>query len=242
MNREQIEELAALDALGALDGDDLAAWAEVQAADAEAARLRDELADTAAHLSLLASAAPVPEALRDRVMNAVFGDDATQTPAHTETAQAFGWSAWAAAAVIVLLALAGTSGITSGQEKVLVLDSRENPAVQFEPLGGYGDFQQARMAVLWDSGQRGWHVQATDLPALPESHQYRLWAVDADGVLHDCGDAPASGGGNGHRFVRPLTPINSMQGFIVTIEPAGIQPNSPSSPAVLTSPSLRRTS
>lgn len=242
MNREQIEELAALDALGALDGDDLAAWADVQSADAEAARLRDELADTAAHLSLLASAVPVPEALRARVMNAVFGDDAAQTPTHIETPRPFGRAAWAAAAVIVLLTLAGTSGITSGQENVLVVDSRENPAVLFEPLGGYGDFQQARMAVLWDSGQRGWHVQATDLPALPDSHHYRFWAVDADGVLHDCGDAPASGGGSGHRFVRPLTPINSMQGFIVTIEPVGTQPNRPSSPAVLTSPSLRRTS
>lgn len=242
MNREQIEELAVLDALGALDGDDLATWAEVQASNADAVRLRDKFADTAAHLSLLASAVPVPDALRARVMNAVFGDDTAQTPAHTETARPFGRAAWAAAAVIVLLALAGTSGITSGQENVVVVDSRENPVVLFEPLGGYDDFQQARMAVLWDSGQRGWHVQASDLPALPDSHHYRLWAVDADGVLHDCGDAPARGGGSGHRFVRPLTPINSMQGFVVTIEPADTLPTNPSSPAVLTSLSLRRAS
>lgn len=242
MNREQIEELAALDALNALDGDDLAVWADLQAADVNATRLREELADTAAHLSLLTSAMPVPEALRARVMNAVFGDDAIKTPVHTETARPYGWAAWVAAVVIVLLALAGTSGITSGQENVLVLDSRDNPAVLFEPLGGYGDFSEARIAVLWDSGQRGWHVQANNLPALPDSHHYRFWVVDADGVLHDCGDAPASGGGSGHRFVRPQTPINSMQGFVVTIEPTGTQPTSPSSPAVLTSPSLRRTS
>jgi anti-sigma-K factor RskA len=111
-----------------------------------------------------------------------------------------------------------------------------------EKLDGYGDFQTANMSVLWDSGQRGWHVQAASLPTLPASHQYRLWAVDEQGTLHDCGQAPACNGGNGHRFVKPLTPIETMQGFVVTIEPADPQPTQPSSPAVLISPNLRRTS
>lgn len=242
MNREQIEELAALDAMAALDGEDLAAWSKVAASDPSAARLREELADAAAHLSLLAASVPVPDELRRRVMGAVFGDGATEETSMSKPSSSFGWSAWAAAAIVVLLALAGTSGITAGKEKVIVRDARANPEILSEKLDGYGDFQAANMAVLWDSGQRGWHVQAVQLPFLPASHEYRLWAVDAEGKLHDCGQAPAGNGGNGYRFVRPLTPIDSMQGFAVTIEPADRQAPQPSSPAVLISPSLRRTS
>jgi hypothetical protein len=242
MNREQIEELAALDAMNALDGEDLAAWSGLQATDPAAARLRDELADAAAHLSLMAASVPVPDELRRRIMGAVFADGATEETFTSEAARFFGWSAWVAAAIVVFLALAGTSGITAGKEKVIVRDARANPAILSEKLGGYGDFQAANVTVLWDSGQRGWHVQAVQMPRLPGSHQYRLWAVDAEGTLHDCGQAPAGNGGNGCRFVRPLTPIDSMQGFAVTIEPADMQSPRPTSPAVLISPSLRRAS
>ncbi|MFM8458267.1 MAG: hypothetical protein ACKOB0_04880, partial [Chthoniobacterales bacterium] len=75
MNREHLEELAALDALGALDGDDVSAWQKASSEDAGASRLRDELTDVAARLSLLASEVPAPSSLRARVMDAVFGSD-----------------------------------------------------------------------------------------------------------------------------------------------------------------------
>ena len=60
MTRDQIEELAALDALSALEGEDLATWERVRGENPSALRLRDELADAAAQLSLLAPAANLP--------------------------------------------------------------------------------------------------------------------------------------------------------------------------------------
>lgn len=244
MNREQIEELASLHALGALDGEDLAAWEKLRSSDAEASRLGDELTDIAARLSLLASEVPAPAALRGRVMDSVFGkapEKAANTSQATE-ASLFGLRAWAAAAAIILLALAGTSGVTRQKETVIVRDARPEGRGLFIPLTGFGDFGGVHAAVLWDSGQRGWYVQADGLPNLPSTHTYRVWAVCADGNLHDCGELPLRAGGTARRFVQPSDNINSMQGFVVSIERAGQAGPIPTSPAVLISPGLLRRS
>lgn len=238
MNREQIEELACLDALDALDGEDVAAWREVRGKDPGASRLRDEIADVAARLSLLASSAEAPAELRRRVMDRVFGAENGDRTA-SETANSRGFAAWAAAAAIALLALAGISATTRQKENVLVRDLRSNPHDLCLPLGGYGDYAGARASVLWDSGQRGWYVQAGGLPAIPATHCYRIWAVDAEGAVHDCGELPVRGAGLARRFVRPADAIQSMQGFAITIEPAAGSPNAPTSPAVLISAGLR---
>lgn len=237
MNREQIEELAALDALGALDGDDVAAWEGIRAGDAEASRLRDELGDVAARLSLLASQIEAPAALRQRVMGRVFG--ATNGNTEVEASRPFGLTAWAAAAAIVLLALIGASATTHQKENVVVRDMRAEPQDLTVPLEGYGDYSGVKANVLWDSGQRGWYVQAAGLPELPSSHSYRVWAVCADGKLHDCGELPMRQGGLARRFVQPGDAINSMQGFAVSIEPADSLPSAPTSPAVLISAGLK---
>jgi len=237
MNREHIEELAALDALGALDGDDVAAWDRVRSEDAAASRLRDELGDVAARLSLLASRVEAPAALRQRVMDRVFG--ATGDSTETEVSHHFGLTTWAAAAAIVVLALVGASATTRQKENVVVRDMRAEPQDLTVPLEGYGDYAGVKANVLWDSGQRGWYVQAAGLPELPSTHSYRVWAVCADGKLHDCGELPLRHGGLARRFVQPGDAINSMQGFAVSIEPADSLPSAPTSPAVLISAGLK---
>lgn len=237
MTRDQTEELACLDALGALDGDDVAAWERLRAEDQDASRLVDELTDVAARLSLLASQVEAPAALRQRVMDRIFGDDATKNS--TEASRPFGFGAWAAAAAIVLLALVGASATTRQKESVVVRDLRADPQDLNVSLEGYGEYADVRASVLWDSGQRGWYVQAEGLPELPATHSYRVWAVDAQGKVHDCGELPLRHGGFARRFVQPGDSIDSMQGFAVSVEPAGSSPSSPTSPAVLISAGLK---
>jgi len=234
MKRDQIEELAALDALGALDGEDMAVWEALQNADPAAAALREELSGAAAQLSLLASPVAAPAALRQRVMDRVFAE-ADPVREADPAPRTFGWGAWAAAAAIFVLALAGTSFTTQQKASVVVRDVRPNPVAQHIPLTGYGDYAEVKATVLWDSGQRGWYVQAEGLPALPASHRYRVWAIDAGGEVHDCGELPLRHGGLARRFVQPGDAIDSMQGFAVTIEPADSAPAAPTSPAVLIS-------
>lgn len=238
MTRDQIEELASLQALGALDGDDVAAWDRVRAENSEASRLGDELTDIAARLSLLASEATAPSALRQQVMDRVFGSESLRHPVDVN-AQHFAFGAWAAAAAVILLVVVGASSTTRQKESVVVRDMRAQPQSLHIPLSGYGEYAGVKASVLWDSGQRGWYVQADGLPSLPESHRYRVWAVDAAGALHDCGELPLHADGCARRFVQPGDAIQSMQGFAVSIEPSGSAPSSPSTPAVLISESLQ---
>jgi hypothetical protein len=73
MNQDQIEELAALDALGALDGGDLALWEKESKDNPVVLLLRDELFAAVAQLALLAPAATAPSILRQRIMEKTFG-------------------------------------------------------------------------------------------------------------------------------------------------------------------------
>jgi len=242
MNREHLEELAALDALGALDGDDVAAWEKLGAENSEAARLRDEFTDIAARLSLIASDVPAPAALRARVMDAVFGSEskrASETESNAADDSRSGWAAWAAAAAIVLLSLAGAAGTTARKESVVVRDVRPDAGAPFVALSGYGDFRAAKASVVWDSGQRGWWMQAEGLPALPATHRYRVWAIgEQDNEVLDCGELP-SANGCARVFLTPDPRVSSMRGFAVSVEPAGSQPSAPGTPMVLITPALR---
>lgn len=236
MNRDRMEELAALDALGALDGDDIAAWRALGDQDEAALRLRDDLAGAAATLCLLSPPAMAPDDLRQRVMEKLFvAGDAVIKEAPRLSVRA----AWAAAAAVALLALAGATAATRQSESVLVRDTRTNPQNLHVPLEGYGEYAGVKAGVLWDSGQRGWYVQAAGLPVLPQTHRYRVWAVDAGGAVHDCGELPLKPGGLGRRFVRPGDAIDSMRGFAVSVESAGSHPAAPTTPAILISAGLK---
>jgi len=171
-------------------------------------------------------------------MDRVFGGEAADKTV-TEAVRPFGFAAWAAAAAVVLLVLVGASATTRQKESVVVRDTRPDPQNLQIVLEGYGDYAGAKAHVLWDSGQRGWYVQAGGLPGLPATHSYRVWAVDTEGVVHDCGELALREGGLAKSFVRPEDTIRSMQGFAVTIEPAGSNPPAPTSPAVLISAGLK---
>lgn len=239
MNREHIEELAALDALGALDGDDVSAWRKTSAEDSTAEKLRDEFADIAARLSLIASEVPAPAELRSRVMGAVFGSETKRANETDHDENTSGWSAWAAAAAVAFLAIVGATVTTMGKESIVVRDTRKDAGSPFVALDGYGEFAKAKASILWDSGQRGWWIQADGLPSLPATHCYRVWAIgENDGQVYDCGELPAS-----KRcvrvFLQPDPAVTSMRGFAVSIEPAGRKPKSPGTPMVLITPALR---
>ncbi len=234
MNQDQIEELAALDALGALDGGDLALWEKESKDNPVVLLLRDEFSAAVAQLALLAPAATAPSILRQRIMEKTFGGS-TARSSEKQAGRHFGYAAWAAAAAVIFLVLVGALATTEQKASIVVRDARVNPQNLQITLQGYGDYAGAKAHVLWDSGQRGWYVQAGGLPSLPATHAYRVWAVDAEGAVHDCGALALREGGLARTFVQPGETMSSMQGFAVTIEPVGSTSPVPTSPAVLTS-------
>ena len=147
MTRDQMEELAALDALTALDGEDLAAWERARGENPSALRLRDEFSDAAVQLCLLAPATTAPLALRQRIMDRAFGGQSAGASV-TEAGRPFGYAAWAAAAVVVLLVLVGASATTRQKESVVVRDARPDPQNLQIALEGYGDYAGARLTCF----------------------------------------------------------------------------------------------
>lgn len=151
----------------------------------------------------------------------------------TGAKNASGPFAWAPGAIILFLALAGAVAITNHHET-----GTGRAANTSIPLTGYGDFAAARGTVLWNSGQQGWHVQLAGLPPIPSFYRYRIWAVSADGNLHDCGELLTQADDTARHLILSGNMLPSLQGFAVTIEPSGTRPTAPSTPAVLISPGI----
>ncbi len=231
--QEEKESLAALAGLGALDGADAEAWQRLCAQDPETARLGERMEQTVALLGLLTPAVAPPAELRDRIMASISVVPAPDFSSASATPQASGGWSWAAAASIALLAAwAGVAGWNQ-KETVLVQDARPDAGTPFVLLSGSSP---ASATVLWDSGQRGWYLQAANLPAPPAGAHYEVWVVgDPAAPAQACGPLPLNHQGHGRTFLRPPSSVDQMTGFIVTLETGDGSPQQPSREIVLRS-------
>ena len=255
--REQLEELAALQALGALEAGspELAAWLEGAGPEEEA--LLAELRTAAAALAVEAPpVAPRPQ-VRERLLASL---GPARMPARRPGGSAAAWLALAAA--VILLVVAGLDdwklrsqrddlfGRTADLSQRLTAAQKELSAAQVEKarqelysrvlesddvkvlfLGGKDPQPSARAKVFWlEKAKRG-VVVAGNLAALPPDKQYELWVFDkGKPVPAGVFDADASG-----RVLFEsvdLSAISAAQNFAVTIEPRGGVP-APTGPIVL---------
>ena len=256
-NREQIEELAALQALGLLEAGspDLAAWLE--SAGPEKQDLAAELKIAAAALSVLAPPVAPPPQVRERLLASL---GPAREPARRPGRSAAAWLA--AAAAVILLAVAGLDdwklrrqrdelfGRTADLSQRLSDTQNQLSAAQVEKarqelyrrvlesddvkvlfLGGKDPQPSARAKVFWLEKARRGVIVAGNLAALPPDKQYELWVFDkGKPVPAGVFDADASG-----RVLfesADLSAISAAQNFAVTIEPKGGVP-APTGPIVL---------
>lgn len=254
-DRERLEELAALQALGPLKAGDpeFAAWLE---AGPEAQALAAEL--TLAASALVFTAKPVvprPE-LRERLL-ASLGPSRQPGPSRSPVAA---WLALAAAALV--LAAVGLDdwnlrrqrdelfGRTADLSQRLSAKEAQLSAAQAEKarqdlyrrvlesedvkvlfLGGKDPQPSARAKVFWSEKAKRGVVVAGNLARLPPDKQYELWVFDkGKPVPAGVFDADAAGRA---LFESPdLSAITAAQNFAVTIEPKGGVP-APTGPIVL---------
>ena len=80
MNPEEREELASLYVLGLLEGDELAAFERILAADPELVALVGELENASTILAMSVPQQRTPEALRDSVLSRIKQEDQTSVP------------------------------------------------------------------------------------------------------------------------------------------------------------------
>ena len=255
-DRERLEELAALQALGLLEAGtpELQAWLDEAGPEEEA--LLAELRQAASALAVSARpVAPPPEA---RAAAGFLGP--SRAPAPPQPRRAAVWLA--AAAAIALLAVAGLDAwnwrrqrgeltsrtaelsrqLATAEEKLstsqvekarqeLYKRVLESDDVKVLFLGGQGPQPSARGRVFWSQRAGRGVVVAGNLAALPPDKQYELWVFEkGKPVPAGVFDADASG-----RVLfesADLSAVSAAQTFAVTIEPRGGVP-APTGPIVL---------
>lgn len=255
-DRERLEELAALQALGLLEAgsDELADFLEQAGEKGEA--LAREMALAASALAVSAKpVAPRPEVRAKLLASLRPGRVPARRPNPVGA-----WPALAAAALLLVLVglddwklrrtrdeLSGRAADLSRQlsnaevriRAVEVLQARqdlyrrvlESEDVRVLFLGGKDPQPSARARVFWSERAKRGVVAAGNLQMLPPDKQYELWVFDRGkpmpaGVF-DCDPSGRV------LFESPdLSVVTSAQNFAVTIEPRGGMPQ-PTGPIVL---------
>ena len=256
IDRERLEELAALQALGLLKpGDpDLAAWLAEAGPEGEALAAQMKVASSA-----LAAAAPAvrprPEA-RQALLASLGPSRAAAKPARSVGA----WLALAAAALaLVFVGLDDaklrrerdslfdrtaslSQSLQNAQDKLKAAQVEqarqelyrrvlESEDVRVLSLGGKDPQPKARARVFWSETAKRGVLCAGQLAALPKDKQYELWVFDK-GKPVAAGVFDADDAGRVLFESTDLSAISAAQNFAVTVEPRGGMP-APTGPIVL---------
>jgi anti-sigma-K factor RskA len=198
---QDLEGLAPLYALGALDGDDLARFSEeLQGSESLRALVREYRDATAALPLSLEPLAPSP-AGKGRLL------DSVATPAQ-RSAPVFTRVFWAAAALLLAVALLRS---LSAPPELPGMDLRgDRPA------------PSARGRIVWRA--RSVELTLTGLPALPPGQVYQLWHVGPAPRPVPVALFSVDADGRAQAWATLKYAVEKGDGFAVTREPAGGSP------------------
>jgi anti-sigma-K factor RskA len=257
VDRERLEELAALQALGLFEAGDpeLSAWLGEAGPEAEA--LAAELKAASALAFAGKPVAPRP-AVKAKLLASL--GPAREPAARRPSRPIAAWLALAAAALVLVAVafddwmlrrqrdelfgrtaelsqrLSSTQAQLSAAQaerarRELTLRVLESEDVKVLFLGGKDPQPSARAKVFWSEKAKRGVVVAGHLAPLPPDKQYELWVFDkGKPVPAGVFDADASGRA---LFESPeLSAISAAQNFAVTVEPKGGVP-APTGPIVL---------
>jgi len=248
MSHEPFETLAAIYAVGALDGDELTQFeAHLPTCPACEAAVRDA-EETLARAVLTAPPQAPPAAAREALMRRV---------TERRDVRSRAWLRWAAATLVAAGAAAVFAGtwvavryearlgqmareMAAAKEALreeLSLDRRavellRDPTTRVVDLRGRDGAAAASGRMIWNAAGGG-HLLATGLPPAPPGKTYALWAI-ARGTPRPVGLFAVDANGRGGHRVAADTARDAVQGFVVTLEPEGGAP-APTGPIVLTS-------
>lgn len=257
LTRDELSELAAGYALGALEGHERARFeALVRGRDPEALRALRRCEE-----SLTRLAADHPEAPPASVKAALLARIAV-APGPAEPARGRGMpmaarprrSVWtvvlAGALAAGIAAVAVGLAVSTRYERRLEVLGRQaaelraqvqreqsllamlrDPATQMVSLSGQAPSPEARARMLWHEKAGGLLV-AAGLPPVPAGKAYQLWAIAGTRPPVSAGVFTVDAQGTASLRVAPLSGVGRVDAFAVTLEPAGGLP-APSGPMVL---------
>lgn len=247
MNHDEVAELAAAYALGALDGEERARFEALLAAgDADARAALRDFESTVATLAAETAESP-PPALKSLLMARIDSEERSRgnvtrvlsmprsAPPHRSLWTVVAVSAIAAsvAAIAVGLAVSTVYDRRIGQlaqeqaqlkEELARQESLvtifQDPATQVAALSGLAPAPQAKARILWHATAGGLLV-AQGLPPAPAGKAYELWAITGTGAPVPAGVFAVDARGVGSLRVAPLRSGAPPDTFAVTLEPAG---------------------
>ncbi len=215
---EQLEEQASLYALGLLDANEAAAFAQRIEADPELRALVDQFDEAAAAVSHAAPPRPLPPELRERVLAEIRSEKTVAFPRRSN------WLPWALAACLALTSaylVAERSGL---RKRLTRLEQRDVFAqIQIASLSSkLENAPDANAVVVWDEKKQRGILKVTQLPRNDEDRDYQLWVVDPrykdpvdGGVFHVSND------GSLRVPFKPSSPVREAKAFAISLERKG---------------------
>jgi anti-sigma-K factor RskA len=247
MSREDIAELAAVYALGSLDGADRERFeALLRSGDREAMAALRECEETLAAVAQELRA-PAPAHVKAALLNRVPAAPPTgqvvdigrtlrapERPARSRWAWVLGGAMAAGlAAVVAGLAVSATYqqrlGALTHEARTLreelksqqaVVSLLRDPATQVVTLAGQTPSPEARARIVWNASAGGFLV-AEGLPAAPPGKAYQLWAIAGNSPPVSAGVFTVPPSGSGTVRVPTLPGVSRVDVFAVTLEPEG---------------------
>ena len=243
---EEYLELAAIYALGALEGEDRLKFETHLASGCEICR--DAIFDSEKVLADLALAAPQaspPDSVRERLFERVRRDSEVRNDLSSSPSRL--WMALAAAATLAAVGLgqyAQTLQRRAETERVArealerdlgslteTLETFTAPATRAVSLSGQGDAQGAAAKAFLDPENRRLFLYVYNLPPPPPGRTYQLWLI-VGGAPISMGTFGVEPDGRGRLDTASIPQFEGEVTVAVTVEPSGGVPQ-PTGPMVL---------
>ncbi|PYQ48290.1 MAG: hypothetical protein DMF59_16455 [Acidobacteria bacterium] len=219
MTHEEIQQLAALDAIGAATADEVAELRRHLATCDDCRRAADELNESAALLALGVDPVTPPPRVKENLLRDV---------GRASARPALQWWLAAAAALFLVLFLWTASQLSDARRQVAQLKSDRDKlsailnTSHVIQLAGQEIAPRASANVFLDPSQRRAFVFFHGLPLNAQDKSYQLWIIRADQVApQSAGVFNVDANGNASLEVRNLPVDTMIKALAVTLEPRG---------------------
>jgi anti-sigma-K factor RskA len=189
---DDLQDQAALYALGALDAGETSAFEAAMIGNAELRALVREMREASAALAHGVASQPPPAELRHRVLREI-ALEKQALPAGRSPTRPFNWLPWAIAALF--LAFCGILALDRARlQRELATARAADPLSQATMVtltSPTGDHPEARVTVAWQPDRQSGVIMINNMPPADHGRDYQLWAVDANhpdpidaGIIH----------------------------------------------------------
>jgi len=220
---EDLQDQAALYALGALNAEETAAFETTLSGNIELRAMAGEMREAASDLARNVPPQQPPAELRQRVLREIALEKQADSPTRQET-PSFNWLPWAIAALF--LGFCGLLALDRARLQRELADARAaDPLAQamlVSLISPTGDHPDAKANVAWQPDRQSGVITINNMPPAGEGRDYQLWAVDANhpdpinaGIIH-----VEPNGVTRVRF-KPDKDASQIKAFAISLERAG---------------------